>query len=72
MRRNDVTQMTPAEKAIMAAMDAVESAGCHPKLTNAVVLLQQVRDEVADFVELPAYAQQCMQAAIEPQRDVCY
>ncbi len=45
---------SPAEIAISRAMAAVEEAGAHPLLTNAVVLLGAARDKVADFVELPA------------------
>jgi len=43
---------TPAEKAIRAALEAVEEAGAHPLLTDAVILLGQAQDKVADFVEL--------------------
>lgn len=42
---------TPAERAITAAMEAVEEAGAHPLLTDAVILLGQARDKVADFVD---------------------
>lgn len=51
-RRCDLLLQTPAEKAIGEAMRAVESAGAHPLLTDAVVLLSQAKDKVADFVEL--------------------
>lgn len=50
-RRNDVTLNTPAELAIRAATEAVEAAGAHPLLTDAVVLLVQARNKVADFVD---------------------
>ena len=53
-RRNRVDHWTPAEKAIQDAVDVVEAAGAHPLLTDAVILLGQARDKVADFVELPA------------------
>jgi hypothetical protein len=52
-RRQRINLYTPAEKAIAEAVDVVERAGCHPLLTDAVVLLQQAKDKVADFVELP-------------------
>lgn len=52
-RRNQVDRWTPAERAIREATNAVEAAGCHPLLTDAVNLLAQARDKVADFVELP-------------------
>ena len=45
---------TPAEKAVYDAMQVVEAAGAHPLLTDAVVLLGQARDKVADYVERPA------------------
>ena len=32
---------------------AVEEAGAHPLLTDAVNLLTQAKEKVADFVELP-------------------
>lgn len=53
-RRNRVDLYSPAETAISEAMLAVEKAGAHPLLTDAVVLLAQAREKVADFVELPS------------------
>jgi hypothetical protein len=55
-RRIDRTRMTPAERAITDAMLAVEIVGAHPLLTDAVVLLGQAREKVADYVdcEVPA------------------
>lgn len=50
-RRIDVTRYTPAEVAIRAAMAAVEAAGCDPRLTDALCLLAQAKDRVADFVD---------------------
>lgn len=52
-RRNMQPEWTPAELAISNAVAAVEKAGCHPFLTDAVVLLAQAQSKVADFVELP-------------------
>jgi len=49
--RNDTLMWTPAEKAIADAMRAVEDAGAHPLLTDAVNLLIQARDKVADHAE---------------------
>lgn len=43
--------MTPAETAITDAMAAVEAMPPDLRLTDAVVLLQQARDKVADFVD---------------------
>jgi hypothetical protein len=50
-RRIQLAKMTPAESAITEAMRAVEAAGCDPRLTDAVVLLQQAREKVADFID---------------------
>lgn len=50
-RRIRLDLMTPAELSITEAMKAVESAGCHPFLTDAVNLLAAARDKVADFVD---------------------
>lgn len=52
-RRNRIDQYTPAETAIREAVGAVEAAGCHPLLTDAVVLLGQAQSKVADFVDMP-------------------
>ncbi len=51
-RRNRIDLLTPAELAIRQAVAAVENLPAHPLLTDAVVLLGQARDKVADFVEL--------------------
>lgn len=53
-RRCYVDRYTPAETAIREAMRYVEDAGCHQLLTEAVVLLGQAKDKVADFVDDPA------------------
>lgn len=52
-RRQKLEHFTPAEHAIRAAVESVESMAAHPLLTDAVVLLQQAREKVADFVERP-------------------
>lgn len=51
-RRIRLDLNTPAELAIRAAIIAVEEAGCHPLLTDAVNLLSEAREKVADFVDL--------------------
>ena len=68
-RRNDITQQTPAERAIREAVLRVEEAGCHPLLTDAVVLLQQAKDKVADWVELSAVAAAERPAAADAGRE---
>lgn len=50
-RRCRLYEMTPAERAIYDAVQAVEAAGTDPLLTDAVVLLQQAREKVADYVD---------------------
>ena len=50
-RRNDLSRMTPAEKAIVSAQHAVEAAGASLRLTEATMLLSQARDAVADHVD---------------------
>lgn len=50
-RRIRIDLATPAEAAIRNAMTEVEKAGAHPRLTDAVILLQQALDAVADFVD---------------------
>lgn len=50
-RRNRIDLMTPAELAIREAMLRVEEAGADVRLTDAVVLLGEARDAVADFVD---------------------
>lgn len=50
-RRIDLQRMTPAELAIRVATLAVEEVGAHPLLTEAVILLGQAREKVADYVD---------------------
>jgi hypothetical protein len=50
-RRNRLDRCTPAELAIYAAMDAVEALPADVRLTEAVALLRQARERVADFVD---------------------
>lgn len=50
-RRIRLDLMTPAELAIHNAMAAVENLPADPLLTEAVILLGQARDKVADFVD---------------------
>ena len=42
---------TPAEVAITKAMEAVESAGCDVRLTEAVTLLEEARVKVSAFID---------------------
>lgn len=44
-------QWTEAEKTIQLSVDQIEKMGCHLKLTEAVTLLAQARQLVAEFDE---------------------
>ena len=50
-RRAQLNLLTPAERDIMTAVQAVEATGADVRLTDSVVLLQAARDSVADFVD---------------------
>ncbi len=50
-RRNRVDLMTPAELAIRNAILAVEDLAADPRLTDAVCLLSEALEIVADFVD---------------------
>jgi hypothetical protein len=50
-RRAHLDHLTSAEQAVVAAVDAVESMPPDVRLTQAVILLQQARDKIADFVD---------------------
>jgi hypothetical protein len=50
-RRIQLEKFTPAEKAIYDAVQAVESVGADVRLTRAVMLLQEARNMVADYVD---------------------
>lgn len=50
-RRNIMTEMCQAELAIMKAMDEVEKLEANVKLTIAVTLLMQAKEEVSDFID---------------------
>lgn len=50
-RRCCLNKLVPAEKAILDAMQAVEAMPADVRLTDAVILLGQAKDRVADFVD---------------------
>lgn len=50
-RRIRIDLMTPAELAITEAIRVVELMGADVRLTEAVILLGQARDRVADYVD---------------------
>lgn len=50
-RRNRMDQWTPAEHAIDAAVQAVEAMPADVRLTDAVTLLYEARQAVADYVD---------------------
>lgn len=51
MRRNDLSQMQPAEKAIIDAMEEVEKLPADERLTNAIIKLQEAKNLVSDFID---------------------
>jgi hypothetical protein len=51
-RRCRLNLLTPPEIALWQAIRMIEESGSHPLLTEAVTLLQQAREKVADYVEL--------------------
>lgn len=55
-RRIDILRMTPAELAIRNAVIEVEKIGAHPLLTDAVVLLEDAKRKVGDYVDTVAHA----------------
>lgn len=46
--------MSPAEMSIREAIMEVERCGAHVLLTDAIQLLQQAQNKVADFIDLNA------------------
>lgn len=50
-RRNRVDLMTSAELAIREAVDRVETMGADARLTEVVVMLQEAKDKLSDFVD---------------------
>ncbi len=50
-RRIQLDLITPAELAIHNAMQEVEKLGANSRLTEAVTLLQEAKNAVADFVD---------------------
>lgn len=51
LRRRDLHRMMPAERAIRDAIIAVEKMGADTLLTDAVVLLSQAQERVADYID---------------------
>ena len=50
-RRIRTDLYSPAEKAISDAMATVECMSADARLTDAVILLQQAQEKVADYVD---------------------
>jgi hypothetical protein len=50
-RRSDLRRASVGEKAIRDAIHAVEAMGAEDRLTDAVVLLGEALNAVADFVD---------------------
>jgi hypothetical protein len=71
-RRNRIDLYTPAETAIREAMLAVESSGAHPLLTDAVSLLEQAKNKVADFVDLADHPAPPVNASADSRAEEAY
>lgn len=50
-RKCHIWEWTPAEIAINAAIQIVENIGADVRLTDAIILLAQAQNKVADFVD---------------------
>lgn len=50
-RRNRIDLCTPAENAIRAAIQAVESMGADERLTDIIIDLDRAREKLADYVD---------------------
>lgn len=50
-RRICIDLLTPPEVALYKALAAVEEAGADPLLTDAVILIQQAREKVAEYID---------------------
>lgn len=51
IRRRTIEQLSKGERAIYDAVDTIEEMGADIRLTDAVVLLQEAREAVADYVD---------------------
>lgn len=50
-RRSNMLRWIPAEQAIHEVINQIEALGAHIRLTDAVVLLTQAKDAIADWAE---------------------
>ena len=57
-RRSKVYEFSVGEKAIYDAIQVVETMGADPLLTDAINLLHEAQEKVADFVDKPAIREQ--------------
>lgn len=57
LRRNCLDLLVPSELAVWQAKQAVEESGCHPLLTEAVILLAQAQNKVSDYVDAEKLSQ---------------
>lgn len=51
-RRYQLNHLTETEELIKKSKWFVEHIGTHPLLTEAIMLLEQAQNKVADFIEL--------------------
>jgi hypothetical protein len=70
-RRSRLDLLSTGERAVYDAVQAVEGMGADPLLTDAVVLLQQARDKIADFVDGRRACTDCGRMAAGSYCDCC-
>lgn len=58
-RRCYIDKQTEGERVIREAIAVIETLGCHPHLTRAVILLGQAKDAVSDYVDGVPYGVKC-------------
>jgi hypothetical protein len=69
-RRIRLDQNTDVELKIRAALAAVEGLGADMRLTDAVNLLNEAREAVADFVDLAPYRRRAVLVESDGKPDV--
>ena len=50
-RRNIMEELTEEEKMLLGSIEHIENLGADERLTNAVVLIGEALNELADFLE---------------------
>lgn len=50
-RRNRLDLCTPIERELYEILNKIERIGAHPKLTDAVIAINEARSCIADYVD---------------------